>query len=307
MNLSQKDFCHAIVEREAGTRELGRVDLLIHDTASRQAIILENKINDAADQKRQLDRYIKYAQSRSLHVQAIVYLSLDGSKKAPLTEDGFDALVCNAAAFCDTPSDMVNGWLIPCQEQAQSFGSKAFLAQYISLLQSLAHMSFDQSLQDAFYDHLSTHPAHTQDLDLLVELHRALPEYRALRFGESIKDFRPFKSMVRWQKHYWVLQNWNETGHIWKLDIIFEQQSVIVVFWEPSSQETTPSAALLEKLDTHGLTCQFPGLPTCGSSSGVKRVFHLGQRSLADLDGEATQFVKFLLLTFCHGRAANSI
>ena len=300
--LDHTDFREAVVE----PREAGRIDVLIR--TSKHAILIENKLNDAVDQDRQLDRYAEYAHHRSLTIQAILYLSLDGAKKAPRTEAGLDALVCNAAAFSDCPEDMVNGWLIPCQEQARVFSSKAFVAQYISLLQSLAHMSFDQSLQDAFYQHLSEYPTHLQNLDLLVELRNALPDFRARRFGEAIKDYRPFKTMSRWNyKPYWVLQSWAEGNHVWKLDIIFEQQSVIVVFWEPSSQETTPSTALLEKLDTHGLVSHFPGLPTTGTSSGVKRVFHLGQRSLADLDAEATQFVKFLLLTFCHGRAANSI
>jgi hypothetical protein len=62
-------------------REKGRIDVLLFDEKGR-AIIIENKINNAADQKDQIGRYYKKVkEDMKLSVKAIVYLTLTPDKQ----------------------------------------------------------------------------------------------------------------------------------------------------------------------------------------------------------------------------------
>ena len=84
------------VQREAGRREAGRVDILIHN--GKQAIIIENKIKDAHDMNTQLCRYYHYAQQRGLEVVAIIYLPLSNHKEPPI--ELYQCDICKANKTC---------------------------------------------------------------------------------------------------------------------------------------------------------------------------------------------------------------
>jgi hypothetical protein len=72
---------NVIVEREAGRRETGFIDILLYDD-NNNAIIIENKINNARDQDDQIGRYYKYAtKDLKRNVNAIVYLTPTPDKK----------------------------------------------------------------------------------------------------------------------------------------------------------------------------------------------------------------------------------
>ena len=68
-------------------REKGRIDLLVKNKS--QAIIIENKINNAQDMKNQLVRYMKYVSDPvdngglGISTYTVVYLTLTGNKNPP--------------------------------------------------------------------------------------------------------------------------------------------------------------------------------------------------------------------------------
>lgn len=64
------------------TNEESRIDLFIKER-NKYAIIVENKIWDAVDQKKQIERYVEYAESCSIPRSKIyvIYLTGDGSKE----------------------------------------------------------------------------------------------------------------------------------------------------------------------------------------------------------------------------------
>jgi hypothetical protein len=75
------------VEREAGGAKAdGRIDLLVYD--DRQAVIIENKINNAPDQPNQLAKYVKSVQSRGKEAAAVVYIPQFEGVEPPL--EGYD-------------------------------------------------------------------------------------------------------------------------------------------------------------------------------------------------------------------------
>ncbi len=67
---------NAIVTTEKYAGEYGRMDIVIEDLASNNAIIIENKL-DAQDQKAQLERYREYAE-KHYHKYWLIYLTFDG-------------------------------------------------------------------------------------------------------------------------------------------------------------------------------------------------------------------------------------
>jgi len=67
---------------EASTSEKRRIDILVTDKNSKNAIIIENKIWGANDQSKQIDDYISYVHSLgyALNNIFVVYLTSDGTK-----------------------------------------------------------------------------------------------------------------------------------------------------------------------------------------------------------------------------------
>ena len=134
VDIQLSDFQNVLV-----TREIGRIDIWIRDEVSKQCIIIENKINNAQDMEDQIIRYSEYSETNNYEVKAIVYLSLDGNKKAPVTNDKLDRFVKNVSAFNDTKNDLVHGWLQLCLENHGNHDSFSVIHQYIKLIKHLAN------------------------------------------------------------------------------------------------------------------------------------------------------------------------
>ncbi len=63
-------------------REEGRIDVLLLSNDGKQAIIIENKSNEAGDQPQQLPRYVKVLRHRNCEPRAILYLTRSTSMGA---------------------------------------------------------------------------------------------------------------------------------------------------------------------------------------------------------------------------------
>lgn len=99
--------------------ERGRIDLLIQEKKS-YAIIVENKIWDAYDQKKQIEKYIDYVERLGVPKRKIfvVYLTHDGNKKISddsLTDKAKKYLGCsnksNGRFICMNFMDDIMPWL----------------------------------------------------------------------------------------------------------------------------------------------------------------------------------------------------
>ncbi len=71
VKIDKSDFQHPLLERESD-----RVDVRIRDMVSGKSILVENKINDANDQYRQIPRYYEIEDQAGFEVTGIVYLTL---------------------------------------------------------------------------------------------------------------------------------------------------------------------------------------------------------------------------------------
>ncbi len=80
LNLQLSDFGNACVEQEKN-----HIDLLITDKTSKKAIIIENKLNGAIDQPRQIPRYYDAVLKKGYEVVAIIYIPRNERKNPDRT------------------------------------------------------------------------------------------------------------------------------------------------------------------------------------------------------------------------------
>jgi hypothetical protein len=291
-NLLTSDFQDTIV-----TRETGRLDIWIRDEKSKQSIIIENKINNAADMDEQIDRYFNYAENaRKYKVKAVVYLSLDGTKKAPPTIENLEHLVKNIGAFTNMENDLVNGWLQLCLKSHGNTDSLSVIHQYIKLIQHLANKNMDTKTMDSFYQFLSTHDG-IEIANTIVEMNSKLSTYRADKFANAITNIAPFKKPFRYRQNYWLYENYRVGNSNLKLDVWFEYDgSALVEFWNPSIRGIEGRKPLTEKLTAIGLIEEFSEKPSY-ADNGYRKIFKIGDtyKTMVEVDNAIIAFVNNLM------------
>ena len=106
-------------------RELHNIDILIRNSSSREAVVIENKIW-AHDQPRQMARYAEHMENIGYHPPYLLYLTLDGRDPDEGSAGGRDV---TSVSYRD-----LIPWLERCQERA--YGEPALresIAQYNSI------------------------------------------------------------------------------------------------------------------------------------------------------------------------------
>ncbi|MDE6522698.1 MAG: PD-(D/E)XK nuclease family protein [Muribaculaceae bacterium] len=143
---------NTIVEKERflqGT-DSGRIDFLIQTPENRHCIIIENKLHDANDMPRQLERYFDEMDGCNEYtVDAIVYLPMSLGNYPHLDKDyegKFRLRIIPANDYGNSGKSLINDWVLPCISAAEYDNSKEILSQYAKLLnalkpESLKHVS----------------------------------------------------------------------------------------------------------------------------------------------------------------------
>lgn len=288
-NISDADFKNSIV-----TREKGRLDIWIRDEASRQSIIIENKINNAVDMEEQIDRYFAYCeQSQGYTVKAIVYLSLDGTKHAPPTIENLKHLVNNIGAFTKSENDLVNGWLQPCLASANHMDSSSVIHQYIKLIKHLANNNMDTNTMESLYGFLSQHNG-MDTVQTLVEMNGRMSSYRADRFAKEVTDYAPFGSKFRYKPNYWLFDYYTYQDCNLKLDIWFDASgNASLVFWNTKIEGSAGRKIVKEQLSAINMLHEFED-EVLYNDNGYPKYFVIGDQytTMAEVDDAVVAFVK---------------
>lgn len=276
------------------TREKGRLDIWIKDLDSRRAIIIENKINNASDMDDQLDRYWHYSQNaKSYVVDAIIYLSLDGNKKAPPTQAEINHIICDVEAFTDQPNDLVNGWLEPCLKACDNQDSSSFIYQYIKLLKHLSNRSMDTKSMEELYHFISANDGF-QTLETLSKMYQDLTRFRADKFSQAITDFEPFRKQFRYKPWYCLYENYLYKNQKLKIDIWFtDHGGAEIVFWNVTTEGANGRIILTEKLEEVDMIQEFTG-EISYNDNGYSKHFVIGDQysNMEALDQAVVVFVK---------------
>jgi len=138
-NNGKLEYFHKDVTKVS--REEGRIDILIEDDC--QSIIIESKINYAADQENQLARYVEYLKNKN--ITAVVYLTPvpgmrpDFNYSKEYTNYKFDIqekLIC-LPILDNKGISLVHNYLDECIKQTENVTAKVYLEQYSQLLKHL--------------------------------------------------------------------------------------------------------------------------------------------------------------------------
>ena len=288
LNINLNDFQEPIVEREQG-----RLDILVYDKISKKSIIFENKINDAPDMEEQLDRYYNWCSNNSLNTLAILYVSLRALKKAPPVDYEKKSLIYNIAAFTDSESDLVNGWLTNCIEKSKNVETKSLLIQYIKLIKHIAFESMERKTMDEFYK-IANEKGFLTKVKELYELTSKIPAYRADKFQSSIDDYTPFKKSFRYKPNHIIFEDYREEKNNYKLDIVFEQDgSARISFWNPGQQNEKGNNSLLKKVEQILYSNEL--LANEDNSKFEKRFDLKVYESMSEIDKKIIEYTKDLM------------
>jgi len=200
-------------------REENRIDISIIDDNSKSAIIIENKINGAVDQDKQIQTYIKKLE-KNYEIEAIVYLTLNNYKSPDTTNWNSNYIkllnrklirlpATNSAEF-----NLVKLWIEKCSIKATANNREIF-NQYKQLLFKITYtmgsIITGQEMYNAFIDKNKGILKKSFDLyNSMLEF----PGYLALKIHEKHSKFSP-------ENNSSSLQNfkWNETYFICNIQI----------------------------------------------------------------------------------------
>ena len=188
------------------SRETHRIDVLISDESSKHCIIIENKINDAGDMRRQLPRYFEIKQKEGFIVDAIVYLSLDGvksiDKSSWLPDDHkIDNLIVEIAASSKNRRSFCEDYLLKLSESHNcSVQEFSFIRQYIDLLNYLRRNEVNNEVMENFYELLKEQKNYQAATDI-VQMMKDLTTYRLYKYLKMFMNNKePFDKIGIWKQ-----------------------------------------------------------------------------------------------------------
>lgn len=134
------------------SREDYRTDIAIYSARDHWSILVENKINNAVDQDRQLIRYLNDWTKDKLDVKpvAIVYLTPTDWKAQPEMSNWTEKEKCDVKKLLISLSGYASSkkclydWLRKCELESVIFNNKALLAQYASLIKQQAGVDMNE-------------------------------------------------------------------------------------------------------------------------------------------------------------------
>lgn len=291
--INKGDYHNAIVNREFSNQE-SRIDLLI--VGNYHCIIIENKMNDAPDMDNQISRYYNIAKNDlKLNVDAIVYLTIDGLKNAPIPSeiDAQKALV-NIGAFtnCDSgKTDLIDGWLNPCYENCKNDDTKSLINQYIKLIKHLNASCMENKTLEEVYQ-LLNNKEKLDTLKTLNEFNSKIPFYRINKIAESINDYTPFKRKSPNKTcPYWYFDNYKEDNNSFNFNIgIREDHSIHLKFFMLAVNGEEAILPLKTKLNSISMLDEFK--PEGGVHWGYAKIFSLEESfTLQELDKKVVGFI----------------
>ncbi len=187
----KEDFKNARVEREKD-----RIDITIKDDVKKYAIIIENKINGAIDQDRQIEGYIK-ALEGTYTIKAIVYINLYNNKKPdtykwePKYIQILEEKLILLPAYNSTNFNLVRLWIEKCAEDScTSSNNSQIFHQYknliIKIADSMGNIKANEKMYEKFTEDGSNLLKKSTDLYFSMQTFR---NYLALKIHEKYEDF----------------------------------------------------------------------------------------------------------------------
>ena len=192
-----------IVKREKDNN----IDISI--VCGNNAIIIENKINNAVDMNNQIPKYYHYLKSKGKNVLGIVYLTLNqfknpdkGSWKSTKEDlkdlEAIGKLVILLRAYeGERSNEDLKSWLKTSIQKSTDSANKFILQQYCDLIYELSDNVLDMEEMKSFSDFISK----DNNYKTALELQKCLNDlrfYKSQKFYNHFnvnKTYLPFKNM----------------------------------------------------------------------------------------------------------------
>lgn len=249
------DFNSTIVERE----KHGRIDISVIDSYKKQAIIIENKINDAVDMQRQLPRYFESINNKGIEVINIIYLSISGNKtpsKADWNIDDETNLKNKITIMAGIERDnflSIESIIKKSIIHTCNIDHIVFQKQYKNLLNKLGAQEINHYVMDELYSKVKS----KSDLDELLTLKKLtdeLPKYRAVKIREHFKnDSNPFAEVQIWKEYTTFFNKLIFKESNFALDIDCYETYYDVSFFDRNAETIETALNFIEKTNL-GLT-----------------------------------------------------
>lgn len=245
-----KDYGNACVERENG-----RIDILVADYESGHAIIVENKINGAPDQKEQIPRYLRHVESKGLTCDAIVYLRPFGTSKPDTTGwrkndvRTVSNLLTVVPAYSEYGHSLFAGWLQPCIEALpDADDAKFILKQYALLIKKIGAQNMNKPMMERFYQKM-LEADHFQSAISLKSMLDDFPFFRAQHLQDHFQyDLEPYTRCEIYKEYNVYFTGFEVEGA--HLDIEMEQATSVFSLWDRNDRagERGHAEAMLTKM-----------------------------------------------------------
>lgn len=226
VEIEEKEFSSASIKKNFGDKD-SKIDVLIADEESKSAIIIENKINDAVDQDKQLTRYYDYCKD-TYTVKAIIYLSLRGNKTPPSNDLDIIPIIVGYYTGDETKNDLVDGWLSFCEDESEDKDTQSLIIQYRKLIRFLGFQSWEKGTYSELYNLANEH-----GIDKIEEKR---PEYikrlnisRAENYQRNFTEVKPFERLCpkKTSHNYLLFMDYKYEENIIRIEVEFS----VIGFW----------------------------------------------------------------------------
>lgn len=219
--------------------EKHKIDILITDEVSKKAIIIENKVNNAIDQFRQLPKYVEVVEV-NYYVDSIVYLTLNSAKRPDKIDwtnterKSIESKLKLIPVFDSNQKkiNLFNHWINPAIVISQNINSSSILRQYGELVKYLNTNTMDTVSIKKFFDTVKEN----NNLETAISIRNMLndlPQYLAIRIEDKYKEqCAPFERIIRYKERDTVFDGFRFEDLNFKLDIWCSEVEYAVYFWE---------------------------------------------------------------------------
>lgn len=273
-----------------------RIDISIRGEG--HAIIIENKINNADDRDGQLDDYYGRLVNQGVVVDAILYITRNGAKNAPMpTDSNAAAILRNLSGFENAENDLATGWLAECEQKGVNVDTKSFCNQYAKLLKSLSSSAFEKQAITKFLKY----PCSLDFKDIpssCNELRNSIMRCRLDSAVTEIKDYRPFMKSKRGayvQSFFQMYFEFIVEGCEFQLDLNFmaDGSCGLLVYSRPWRNGKMPQNATMKMLSSAGVLDEFE---TSVNPDQFKKLFPCSSfDSLYELDQRFVKYTKEIM------------
>lgn len=211
IKLDIDDFRNASIKKEYTIENKRRIDILIWSKKSGKIIIIENKINNAPDQYRQIPDYVKYVNNTlkeefeitKTEVVCVIYLPLiykKPSKEGWTKEER--ANIYKILEIIPAYDYLCDNWITPFANNTTNHKVKYTLEQYKDLIIELSKKESMNSKTKEFYEILQN--MGEEGLETALSIKKVideLPKFRAKRIRDkfSTQPCNKFGNTLIWK------------------------------------------------------------------------------------------------------------